>query len=83
MVAAYKGWVDARNDPNQAVRLGNGGAIDASAMEGLHVFMREHCVAIPWEKNDVLMLDNGLVLHARNPFVPPRRILASIGKTAL
>lgn len=83
MVAAYKGWVDARNDPKQAVRLGNGGAIDATAMEALYVFMREHCVAIPWEKNDVLMLDNGLVLHARNPFVPPRRILASIGKAAM
>jgi hypothetical protein len=83
MVAAYKGWVDVRNDPKRAVRLGNDEPIDASALEALDGFMRERCVAIPWEQNDVLMLDNGLTMHARNPFRPPRRILASIGKRAL
>ena len=42
--------------------------------------MEEGGVAIPWQKGDVLLVDNDLALHARAPFTPPRRILAAIVK---
>ena len=30
------------------------------------------------QRGDLLVLDNRQVLHAREPFVPPRRVLASL-----
>ncbi|KAL0415175.1 UNVERIFIED_CONTAM: Clavaminate synthase-like protein [Sesamum latifolium] len=32
------------------------------------------------QKGDVLLIDNLAVLHSRRPFIPPRRILASLCK---
>ncbi|CAN1836787.1 Clavaminate synthase-like protein At3g21360 [Linum perenne] len=42
--------------------------------------MEEESVAIPWEKGDVLLIDNLAVLHSRKLFTPPRRILAALCK---
>ena len=41
--------------------------------------MEEEKVAFKWHKHDVLFIDNHACMHARNPFAPPRRILASLG----
>ncbi|GAA5966880.1 hypothetical protein JCM21900_001953 [Sporobolomyces salmonicolor] len=35
-------------------------------------------VLVPWEQGDVLLLDNHLVQHAREPWVGDRRVLASL-----
>lgn len=80
MVAAYLGWVDSRNDPVKAVTLGDDSPVDHEAMMGIADFMERTKVAIPWVKGDVLLVDNGLTMHSRNPFTPPRRILASVAK---
>jgi hypothetical protein len=40
--------------------------------------MDEVKVLIPWEQGDVMLLDNRLVMHARQPFTGSRRILASL-----
>ncbi len=37
---------------------------------------KEESVEIPWQQGDVMIVDNMLAMHARNSFVPPRRILA-------
>lgn len=80
MVAAYLGWVDSRNDPSKAILLGDGSPVDHEAMMGIAGYMERTKVAIPWIKGDVLLVDNYLALHARNPFTPPRRILASVAR---
>ena len=80
MIAAYLGWVDVRNDPTRAVMLGDGTPVDHEAMMGIADFMERTKVAIPWRAGDVLLVDNGLTMHSRNPFTPPRRILASVAK---
>jgi alpha-ketoglutarate-dependent taurine dioxygenase len=36
-------------------------------------------VSFPWQKGDVLLLDNMLVAHARNPFKGERRLLVALG----
>ncbi|KAE8655481.1 Clavaminate synthase-like protein [Hibiscus syriacus] len=42
--------------------------------------LEDECAAFPWKKGDVLLIDNWAVLHARRPFDPPRRVLASLCK---
>jgi predicted dehydrogenase len=39
--------------------------------------MQERRVALRWHQGDVLIVDNGLVMHARELFTPPRRVLTS------
>ncbi|GAB4842303.1 hypothetical protein Ancab_012273 [Ancistrocladus abbreviatus] len=80
MVAAYTGWEDARNDPVKAVTFGNGKPLPADIIYDCQKILEEECVAIPWQKGDVLLLDNWAVLHSRRSFVPPRRVLASLCK---
>ena len=78
IVAAYTGWIDSRNDPRRAVCLANGEPMNCSELEATAQAMEQEAVAFKWEKGDVLMIDNRLVLHARRPFTGSRRILASI-----
>lgn len=78
MVAAYTGWQDSRNEATRAVVCGNGEPVDGEALLTTEVAMDEESVVIPWENGDMLWIDNGLTLHARQPFRGDRRILASI-----
>lgn len=80
MVAAYTGWEDERNDPVKAVTFGNGEPLPSQVVyDCLHI-LEEESVAIPWQKGDVLLIDNWAVLHSRRSFDPPRRVLASLVK---
>ncbi|GAV61255.1 TauD domain-containing protein [Cephalotus follicularis] len=80
MVAAYTGWKDARNDPVKAVTFGDGKPLPADIIYDCLKILEEECVAIPWQKGDVILIDNLAVLHARRSFTPPRRVLASLCK---
>ncbi|KAK6125138.1 hypothetical protein DH2020_041104 [Rehmannia glutinosa] len=80
MVAAYTGWKDARNDPEKAVTFGDGNPLPGHIIYDCLKILEEESIAIPWQKGDVLLIDNLAVLHARRPFAPPRRILASLCK---
>ncbi|GAB2250125.1 hypothetical protein Droror1_Dr00013484 [Drosera rotundifolia] len=81
IVFAYVGWEDARNnDPTKAVNFGDGRALPAHVVYDCQQILEEESAAIPWQKGDVLLIDNWAVLHSRRSFVPPRRILASLCK---
>lgn len=80
MVAAYTGWKDARNDPLKAVTFGDGNPLPADVIYDCLKILEEESVAIPWQKGDVLLLDNLAVLHSRKSFSLPRRVLASLCK---
>eukprot|EP00516_Mucochytrium_quahogii_P007338 CAMPEP_0203764340 /NCGR_PEP_ID=MMETSP0098-20131031/17623_1 /ASSEMBLY_ACC=CAM_ASM_000208 /TAXON_ID=96639 /ORGANISM=" , Strain NY0313808BC1" /LENGTH=666 /DNA_ID=CAMNT_0050660167 /DNA_START=138 /DNA_END=2135 /DNA_ORIENTATION=- len=83
MVAAFKGWVDSRNDPLKAVVYGDGSPIDAEALEGVAAFMEREKVSVPWQVGDVIIVDNAVAMHSRNTFDSPRRVLASVGRSPL
>ena len=80
MIAAYTGCVDKRNDPKKAVVYGDGTYLNDEHAMGTAELMKELCVAIPWQKGDVMWIDNNQVLHSRRNFVPPRKIMAFLGK---
>jgi alpha-ketoglutarate-dependent taurine dioxygenase len=40
--------------------------------------LEENTVAFPWQKNDVMVLDNILTMHGRAPFSGKRRILTAL-----
>ena len=78
MVAAYTGWTDSRNDPKKSVCCGDGSEVNGEVLTKMAKVLEEESAVIPWQKGDVLLIDNKLVLHSRRPFAGPRKILASI-----
>jgi len=78
IVAAYTGWNDTRNIGSEAVVLADGSLCGESEIFDAKSIMSEIEVAFAWEQGDVLLLDNRTVMHSRQPFTGPRRILASL-----
>lgn len=81
VVAAYTGWIDERNTPEQAVILADGRPLKEHVVHQIAQAMETESVAFRWHRGDVLMIDNQLVLHSRRPFTGKRRILASIAQS--
>lgn len=59
---------------------GDGSPIETEVLEHLRQVYQQQMVSFTWEKRDVLMLDNMLAIHARNSFVPPRKILVGMAE---
>ena len=59
---------------------GDGSRIEDSVVESLRDAYRQELVAVPWQEGDVMMLDNMLVAHGRNPFKGPRKILTAMAQ---
>ena len=78
MVAAYTGWEDERNDPVKAVTFGDGLPLPFHIVyDCLHI-LEDESVAIPWQKGDVLLIDNWAVLYSRRSFDPPCQVSLSL-----
>lgn len=80
MATSYTSCGNRFNDPKKMVCFGDGSPLPEDIMHDYLNFMEEECVDVPWQKGDILMLDNLAVLHSRKPFTPPRRILAALCK---
>ena len=78
IVAAFYGWRDERNSPETAITYGDGEPVAGEDVAACSRSMDELAVAFQWQRTDVLLIDNRLVLHARKSFEPPRRILAAL-----
>ncbi|CAE7258055.1 unnamed protein product [Symbiodinium sp. KB8] len=84
VIAAFTGWNDSRNVGEEAVVLGDFSPVNKHALRAVARFMAEREVAFAWKKGDILIVDNGSVLHSRQSFEPPRRVLAALrGKPLL
>jgi alpha-ketoglutarate-dependent taurine dioxygenase len=59
---------------------GDGSAIEAEALEAIREAYRLETVAFAWQAGDILMLDNMLVAHGRNPFGGPRRVVVGMAQ---
>ncbi len=77
-MAAYTGWNDSRNSGPLSVLTGDDLPLDPAAMRDAVAIMGEVSVAFKWQAGDVLLLDNRTVMHSRNSYKGPRRILAGL-----
>lgn len=61
------------------VYYGDGSPIEDSVVDYLRELSQKTCVSFPWQEQDILMLNNMLVAHSRNPFVGERKIVVAMG----
>jgi hypothetical protein len=78
LIAAFKGWKDARNDPSKAITFGDGTPLDAAAVHTAAALADEIAFDVPWQPGDVVLVDNYIVMHGRRSFTGTRKVWASL-----
>ncbi|BAY73751.1 amino acid adenylation domain protein [Nostoc linckia NIES-25] len=59
---------------------GDGSPIEDSVIAEIREAYQQEMIVYPWQKGDILMLDNMLTAHARNPYSGSRKILTAMGE---
>lgn len=59
---------------------GDGSAIEPSVLDELRDAYDQEKISFPWQKGDVLMLENMLVAHGREPYSGARRVLVAMAE---
>lgn len=57
---------------------GDGTPIELETLEHLREMYKAETVAFPWQKGDILLLDNLATAHGRNPYEGPRKIVVGM-----
>ena len=70
---------DARNLPRH-VFYGDGTPLEDSVLDAIRGVLAEEAVKFPWQPGDIVMLDNMLAAHAREPFDGERKIVVSLAE---
>jgi alpha-ketoglutarate-dependent taurine dioxygenase len=78
LIAAFNGWKDDRNDPSRAITFGDGTPLDRSAVEVASRLGDELSFDTPWQRGDVVLVDNYVTMHGRRTFTGTRKVLASL-----
>ncbi len=78
LIAAFRGWKDARNTGDKSICFGDGSAIDFADMAVAINLADKLTFDIPWQTGDIALVDNFLAMHGRRPFEGQRRVLASL-----
>jgi alpha-ketoglutarate-dependent taurine dioxygenase len=60
------------------VYYGDGEPLEADALAEIRGVLEQQRVVFPWLTGDVLMLDNMLAAHARDPFEGPRKVVVAM-----
>jgi hypothetical protein len=70
-------------DENELPRMcyyGDGTPIEDPVMEEICEAYQKLETSFPWQERDILLLDNLLTAHGRNPFSGNREILVAMGE---
>jgi alpha-ketoglutarate-dependent taurine dioxygenase len=59
---------------------GDGAPIEDSVLNQIRQAYRQNAVAFPWQERDVMLVDNMLVSHGRQPFAGPRKVLVAMAE---
>ena len=58
----------------------DGTSIDEEILEVIRDVYKQYTFSFPWEKNDLVLLDNMLFTHGRNPYKGARKILIGMAR---
>lgn len=78
LIAAYRGWKDARNDPSKSITFGDGTPLDAASVAVAADLADELAYDVAGRQGDVALVDNFVVMHGRRAFTGTRKVLASL-----
>jgi len=59
---------------------GDGSPIATSVLDEIREVYQQEAITFTWQTGDVLLLDNMLACHGRNPFVGSRKVLAGMAE---
>lgn len=59
---------------------GDGSKIESSVIEEIQEIYQQEAILFPWKEGDILMLDNMLVAHGRQPFVGKRKVVVGMAE---
>jgi alpha-ketoglutarate-dependent taurine dioxygenase len=59
---------------------GDGSPIETQALDAIREAYHRETVSFPWQKGDLLMLDNMLAAHGRESFIGPRKIIVAMAE---
>ncbi|MEM6613590.1 MAG: TauD/TfdA family dioxygenase [Cyanobacteria bacterium P01_C01_bin.72] len=62
------------------VYYGDGSPIEIQEIDKINQAYQQASVSFPWQKGDVIMLDNLLTAHSRNPYKGKRKIVVAMGQ---
>ena len=76
----YREYLSAPEKPRLRlnVRFADGGEIGADDLDHIRRVIRDLASASPWQENDILVVDNMLACHGRNPFTGPRKVVLAM-----
>ena len=59
---------------------GDGSEIAPSVMDELRAAYKQEVISFPWQQGDLLMIDNMLTAHSRNPYTGERKVLVAMSE---
>ena len=62
------------------VFYGDGSSIEESVVARIGELYWKLCRTFDWQEGDLILIENMLVAHARNPYVGPRKIVVAMGE---
>jgi alpha-ketoglutarate-dependent taurine dioxygenase len=68
----------AEDDLPNNTYYGDGSPIEPAILDALRAAYEEETVSFPWQKGDLLLIDNMLAAHGRAPYAGPRLTLAAM-----
>ena len=74
LMEAYAG------DPPRNAYYGDGSPIEDDVLDEIRAAYAQEEIAFPWQKGDVLVVDNMLTAHGRRPYRGARKIVVAMGR---
>ena len=78
IVAARLGWNDVRNNGENAVTYSDGTTIEKSLALDIENQMQKKSIKFKWQKGDILLIDNSVMMHSRSTFSGERLLYTRI-----